>query len=515
MTGREVTRSEEVALWHWMSHHPHDRGIRMMSNAWALWISNLLSKLMLLAWQIVLARLMGVQEYGIYGAIGSLLLIGSVVSDLGTGIVVIREVAKRPKMAGKYLAGTLRLQPLLALLGYLLLLCTAALLGYTMEVILLLSLAGLSLFVDVLGNMAHNQFIAAEEMLVPSILGIAHVGLLLVLATGALVLGTNLWGFYIAVLAAGAVRALMYWLLLIRRGVRLSYQAGHTFLSQLVTGGLPIAGAAILLMASTQLHKLLMLSLTSPESTGVLTAAFLFVFGMEEFLLTPWLVATLPWMSQSNSKGESGIFQALVEKLAFWNLSISVPSAMALSLVSEPLLRVVFGIQFSAGAGILQILVWYTVVKMVGAIFAQVLIVKNRQRRLLTARAVSLVLNVTLALSFIPLMGGRGAAFAALLSELPAVALFAVSSSMPKGWWRGVGNRLWRLVVSGIVSAAVALGLRSLSLVLALLSGAITYSILLLLTRAIKANELRLLWHMLQNLPKASQIGRQYSGESL
>lgn len=505
-----VTQATDPAAW--MDEQVFaDPGARVLRNAAAMWTSNIISKGLLFLWQILLARALGAEGYGIYGTIGALLAIGAVVPDLGMGLIVIREAAKRPSQRGRYLAATLSLQPLLAASGYVLLLLVAFVLGYETTLIHLLALAAAGLLVDVFGNMAHNQLLAAERMLVPAVIGVAHVILLMALAGAALAGGGGLWGLYLALLSAGVLRSLVYWLSLRRAGIRPTFPLDLGMTRQLVLSGLPLAATAFISLASAHVDKLLTTALAGPRGTGYLTAAFVVVFGVVELLSTPWLVATLPWMSRSYGRGESHVFLSLIEKLTALSMLLGLPLAVGISLLALPLTRWLFGAAYIQTASVLQVLIWYALINMANGVFAQTLTVQDRQRWLLIARAFGLAFNLALALTLIPSLGVPGAALAALLSECAVLAQFSLLARLPAHWWRRLSDRLWRLALSGVALAATLIGLSRIHPLLAVLSALPVYLILIRASGAARRQDWRLLRRLLAVLPRSAGLQRARS----
>ncbi|MEP0764482.1 MAG: oligosaccharide flippase family protein, partial [Chloroflexota bacterium] len=264
---------------------------RAARNATALALSNIVSKGVLFAWQLILARWLGAEGYGIYGTIGALLAVGAAIPDFGMGLIVIRDVANRPQDANRYLTATLTLQPILAALGYVVLMLAAFLLGYDAELRALLAFAALSLLVDALGNMCHNQLLAVERMVIPAAIATGHVIALVVLAGIALAAGAGLWGLYAATLVAGLLRAAVYWAALLRAGARPQFPVDRAVARGLLIAGWPIAVTSFLALAYQHADKLITTAVIGTEGTGQLTAGFVIVFGVIELLSTTVLVA--------------------------------------------------------------------------------------------------------------------------------------------------------------------------------------------------------------------------------
>ena len=104
---------------------------RAARNVGALAITSLVSKGALFAWQIVLARWIGDGSYGVYGTVGSLGLITQIVISFSIGLIIIRDVARYPEQAGKYLSATLFIQTSLSIVAFILMNAAAWMIGYS------------------------------------------------------------------------------------------------------------------------------------------------------------------------------------------------------------------------------------------------------------------------------------------------------------------------------------------------------------------------------------------------
>ncbi|MEW6578860.1 MAG: oligosaccharide flippase family protein [Chloroflexota bacterium] len=486
---------------------------RAARNATALALSNIASKGVLFAWQLLLARWLGAEGYGVYGTIGALLAVGAAIPDFGMGLIVIRDVANRPQDANRYLTATLTLQPILAALGYVVLTVAAFLFDYDAELRALLAFAALSLLVDALGNMCHNQLLAIERMVIPAAIATGHVILLVILAGIALAAGAGLWGLYAATLIAGLLRAAVYWAALLRAGARPQFPVDRAVARGLLIAGWPIAVTSFLALAYQHADKLLTTALIGAEGTGQLTAGFVIVFGVIELLSTTVLVAVFPLMSRTYAGGQRRLFEVMLEKLAFFNLTLSLPIAIFTSLLAVPLSAWVFGAEFTRTADVLRILIWYTVVTMIVNVFAKALLVQNRQRRLMIIRAGGLALNVLLLLILLPALDVPGAAVATLIAESAILVAVVRSFTFPADWWGRVINHLWRMALVGVLLAGIVLALRTVHPLVAALVGAPAYVALLLLSGALARDDWDLIYRLATAMPGGALIGRWWRRE--
>lgn len=486
---------------------------RAARNATALAISNVVSKGVLFAWQLVLARWLGAEGYGVYGTIGALMAVGAAIPDFGIGLIVIRDVANRPQDANRYLTATLALQPILAALGYAVLIVAAFLFGYDAELRALLAFAGLNLLVDALGNMCHNQLLAVERMVIPAAIATGHVMVLVILAGIALAAGAGLWGLYAATLIAGLLRAAVYWAALLRVGARPQLPVDWDLARGLLVAGWPIAVTSFLALAYQHADKLITTALIGTEGTGQLTAGFVIVFGVIELLSTTVLVAVFPLMSRTYASGQRRLFEVMLEKLAFLNLTVSLPIAIFTSLLAVPLAGWLFGADFTRTADVLRILIWYTVVAMISAVFAKALLVQNRQRRLMVIRVSGLLLNIALLLVLLPALEVPGAAVATLIAESAILLAVVRSFHFPADWWARTLHHLWRLGVVGAALTVIVLALRTVHPLLAALVGAPAYVVLLLLSGAFARDDWDLIYRLATAMPGGALIGRWWRRE--
>ncbi|MCA9910008.1 MAG: oligosaccharide flippase family protein, partial [Anaerolineae bacterium] len=290
-----------------------DAARRAARNVGAIALAQIVSKGALFAWQLVLIPLLGKSAYGIYTTVTAFFLVGVAVASFGMGNIVIREVARRTALAGKYLSATLFYQTILALVAYLGINAVAALGDYTPEVRGFVAVAGLSLFVDQLGTMVYEQLLAREQMVTTSLVEIGTVIVRIVLTALALVAGLGLVGVYAATILSGLARALVLWRALLADGVRPEFPLDRALVRNLFADATPLALAAFVNQAYTQLDRLVT-GRFIPEGVAYLGAAFIIIVGMVELLSTTVLIAVFPIMSRTYSENPV-VFRALVSRL--------------------------------------------------------------------------------------------------------------------------------------------------------------------------------------------------------
>jgi O-antigen/teichoic acid export membrane protein len=484
---------------------------RVARNAGAIAAARLISSAVLFGWQLALAVLLSKTDLGINGTVMSLFAVGVPLASFSMGLIVIRDVARQPQRAGQYLSATLFIQTILALLAYIGINGAAVAFGYESEIRAFVGIAGLSLFVDLLGNLCYDQLLARERMITTSLVDVLHIFIRIGLAALMLLSGYGLLGVYAATLTSGLIRSGWLASALWRSGVRPAWPLERTVVGPLLVNSAPLALSAFLSLAYQHADKLMTTSLIGAESTADLVLAFVIIYGVVELLSTTILVATYPMMSRAYTSAEGGsLYGFIVQKLAFFTLLISLPLALVLTVFSDDLIVPFLGQQYAPAAQVLSVLIWYALLTMIGNVFAQALMVQNRQRRLLVVRASGLTSNILLNLLFIPRFGVTGAALASVCAEALVLTLM-LTSFRGSGWsLRPFIPRLLRLGLLAVVVVVAMLALGGVSPVLGMGGGLLLYAGGVLLARVLAADDWDLLYRLTAAMPGGALILRYW-----
>lgn len=483
---------------------------RAARNAGALLIANLISKGSLFAWQLILAPWLGTLAYGVYGTVGALTAIGASVASFSMGLIVIRDVARDHAAAGRYWSALLVAQTFLAMLAYGLV--NGAALSYDDAIRAYAALASLNIIIDVFGNMSHDLLVAREKMLPTSAVEVGHIALRIVLAALGLSLGYGLLSVYGAAILTGLGRVLLLSWLNWRDGIRPQFPVDAAILRPLLRNSAPLALTSFLVLAYQHADKLMTTGIIGAAQTGYLTAAFVLNFGVVEIISTTLLVATYPLLARY-AQENAALFGVIVEKLALFMLVVSLPIALTLSLYAEAITVPLFGAAFQPTAGILSILIWYTLLTMLGNVLTRGLLVQNRQRLILVIRVTGLLGNIALnAFLLWRFRDPRGAALASVIAEAVILLLLFLSFKAPGLAWR---RNLPRVAMLLLVATAMALCLLLLREVwpLGLLLAGLIYLGGLIFTPVFAPSDWDLLYRLVAAMPGGGLIRRFWRRE--
>lgn len=498
-----------------VNHISADDARRAARNVGALVLASVLSKGVLFVWQIVLAPLLGPAEFGIYNTVIALMAVGTAIANFGIGPIAIREVASHPKKIDQYAASMLVSQTVLSLVSYVGVLALALAFDYSPTILAFTAIAAISLIIDIFGSIANDLLLARERMVVTSIVEIAHIVLRVALAGLALWWGWGLLGVYLATLLTGVLRSAVLWGIQWREGLRPQFPILRDLTWRMLVNSAPLAANALLFQFYQNLDKLMTTSIIGVESTGYIGIAFMIHFGIMELLSSQILNATYPLLSRYHASDTPETFGFLAEKLVRFMLIAGLPAALLLSIFSQEIIVFIFSTEYAPTAGILQIFIWYTLLSMMGNVFARALLIQNRQRQTLIIRVLSLALNAALNVALlVRLQDPRGAAIASVAAEMLALGLLAWVFSAAGFDWSQLFRSAGRVLLLGIVTAAVMISIGGMQPLAGMLAGAVVYLLGILRGGVLLPTDWDLLYRLVAALPGGDFIRRYWQRET-
>lgn len=371
---------------------------------------------------LLIARLLGAEDFGRYAALMAWLALFQVAAEFGQEPVLVRLLAQeRPAEAAALVQGALAMRiALAAAVGLLLVSMGGLVLPAIGRAPLVLAAGGLvagsGLALRALFRTAHR----IEWMCVTAIANLgAFAGVLI--AARALGLGVagavGAWaaGQLAASLAAGRLAAALV-------APRPRWCGRATAL--LARSGWALALNGFLLTVTLRVGQLIVLRSEGPAAVGYLAAGSRLA---EAFALIPesLMLVLLPVLSATDRDARET--QRMISAQAVRYLALlALAAIIAVSITAPTLLRVLFGPAYVAGTPALRILAWLALLAASGSVFTNLLIARRFERLLLALNASGSALTLGLSLLLVPRMGFVGAAAATLLASVAAQAILLV-----------------------------------------------------------------------------------------
>jgi O-antigen/teichoic acid export membrane protein len=435
------------------------------------------SKLVSVVFFVVLARELGDDGFGIFTFGLALAAIVTVLAGFGQDLVLAREVARDRGRVAEYFANTNGLKLAVALPGVALAVAVMALVGADDETVAVVALLGVALTAELLTNTSFAVYQAFERLVYVPVVIISQRLFTAVVAIAALVAGADVIAvaaIYLAgsLLALGLAVAIQF-----ARFGRPSIAIDIGVWPRLMRAALPIGVATAFQVVVFRVDAALLAAFEPAAVVGDYGAAFRL---FEATLFVSWAVtaAVYPAVARLAASAELEVGEMLDRSLKL-TLAAVAPAAVGAALLADPLVRLLYGEEFSEGAVALQILAPAIVLYSLAYVSGGVLVARNRQRVLAWANGAVAVGSVAANLALIPLLSLRGAALVATAAQLVLSAVLLTEAS------RVAGRRRWaRILLGPALASAAAAGTMALlrdELGVAIAAGLAAYVVVLAL----------------------------------
>ena len=365
------------------------------------------------------ARLLGIDNFSKYVLILTFISFFYIISDWGLSTLTIRNVARRTEETNEYLKQTILLRIVFSLLSYFALLAVILLLRYPKDIVLLISIVGLSLFTNNILNSYNATFSAHEKMHIPAVIGMVFSTLFLFL--GVLILYLNLGLFVIMslILFLGIINVVVTNKLIKKYyGYTLKFDLSlnYTYFKKIIAQATPFAVLSILSIIYFRVDTIMLSKLQPLETVGLYNAAYK-VIEFLRFIPVCLLGAYFPMMSR-HAKTSIEDLRKNYFKTTGILLAVIIPVVIICSLFATKIILLLFGSAYLPAASALRILIWAGFIMYLSAPIGNVLYNSNKIMLFVPFAVFNTLLNIILNFIFIPKYSYIGASYTTLVTEI-------------------------------------------------------------------------------------------------
>ncbi|MDP1544572.1 MAG: oligosaccharide flippase family protein [Anaerolineales bacterium] len=368
----------------------------MRKNSFWLLFARLTAQALAILFAAVIARKLGVDDFGQFAFIASLIFIGNTVTSFGTDTFLVREIA-RANQVTRVAAQALALQLLLSLLY------CFAMLAFRSAPLLLYSLVLFPLAIFSVNSALLRALDRMDLFWALSLLnGLLQVAaayfsadvftLCLFLLIGQILLSTVSYSICSASLPTFSLFPL----------------GSFSPIFKLI---LPFAALTILLVLIQRLGVLSVSAILGDSATGLFSSITRIVDGLKvgHYAI---LGALLPALARGSPDSWRSFRKAFVLLL-----TVSLVFAIMLGMFSNPIILILYGNEFGQVSGPLSLLGWSLLPYTVSSFISYDLIARGLENIIVKSSVIALVLYVTLYLWLIPIYGFQGAVWSTLIGE--------------------------------------------------------------------------------------------------
>lgn len=451
-----------------------------------LTVASVLQKVISFFYFIFVARMIQVENTGVYFFAITFTTIFTVVADFGMGPVLTREAARFPDRAQNYFNTVFWTKIMFGLGAYLLIVFFANILHYPESTKLLIYISGITMFSDNLTTAFNSIFRARKNLVYESMGVIGSQFATLVIGTFALFNHWSLVWLIIAYTIPSSLN-LLYMSLALKKvyGITVKFIWNSQVFKIFVATALPFALAGIIGRLYSYSDSLLMSKMLTAKELGFWSVPYKISFAFQ-FIPVALSASVYPVFS-SLFLTEKTAIGPLFEKSWRYLFAIVFPLSLGLIAVADPVVRHAFGEQYAPSITPLRILLVSLIFGFLALITGALLNATNRQKTQTGLIATVLIINIILNLILLPKFRINGAAIAALVSNavLCLVGFYFSIRQVPirlKNIASYINQTLWPAAVMAIVVYALS---HKIHYLFAIVIGGIIYITLLFFTKVL------------------------------
>lgn len=221
--------------------------------------------------------------------------------------------------------------------------------------------------------------------------------------------------------AVGSEVILAYSLLVIQYQITdnniFKWSINWSLIKNLIKRAWPFTISSLMIIMYMRLDQIMLGTMINEKEVGQFSAA---VRVTELFLFLPMAVASsaLPGLLKTRQEEGREAYLVKMQNLCNYMFLIALLLALGVTVFSHLIIKILYGNAYAESAGILIIHVWSLVGTFMGVSGSNFLVVEGLQKYSLYRTIIGLIVNVSLNIVLIPVIGGYGAALATMVSQI-------------------------------------------------------------------------------------------------
>ncbi len=446
-----------------------------------LFVSQIITSICGFIWTILMARYLGVQQYGIFGFAVSLTGILCILFDFGIGLHSVRHIATDYDSAPKYLGNAIPLKGLFSIFGFFVILIVLIIMKCDQLTITVTLLITIEQIIKKFVELMTATFQAFEEGKFQGISNTLLNVLTFIFILIAIYTDLGLYGISIAYIIANILALVYCYHVLTKHLTKPNYELDKEFCKMITIASLPFAASVILSSIYYSIDMVMLTNIVGSYATGIYNATYKLI-GVLTLFYGIYSAVIFPVMSKFFKNNESMLL-TLYEKSIKYLLLAIIPIAIATMYYSKDIIHLIYGHQYDAASSILSILIWTVCLLFVSGAGNTLLNASYKEVTVTKIYAIAAVFNVALNFILIPYLSYDGAAITTVLSD---VLIVIIQSYVIYKLGHRPNKKLYIdivKIITGSIILGIALYFLNLNMWVALPVGIIIYFVTLYLLR--------------------------------
>ncbi len=448
--------------------------------SWLL-ISQIIVSICGFIWTILMARYLGVEEYGIFGFAVSLTGILCILFDLGIGIHSVRHIATDYDSAPKYLGNAIPLKGLFSICGFVIIFIILLFMKADELTIIVTLLFAIEQIIKKFVELMNATFQAFEEGKYQGILNTLMNVILFIFIIIAIYCDLGLYGIAFAYIFANILALIYGYYILNKYIAKPNYEFDKTFCKNVTIAAIPFAATAILSSIYYSIDMVMLTNIVGNYATGIYNATYKLISVLTLFYGI-YTAVIFPVMSKFYKNDEKMLLVSYEKSIKYLMLII-IPLAIATMFYSTDIIHLIYGHEYESAASVLSILIWTVCLLFISGAGNSLLNASYKEVSVTKIYFIAAVFNVVLNIILIPYLSYIGAAITTVLSDLLIV---IIQSYVIYKLGHRPNKKLYYDIIRIIIGSAIlgiALYFLNLNMWVAIPVGIIIYLIIIYLLR--------------------------------
>lgn len=380
-------------------------------------VASVLQKIVSFVYFAIIARIIGVDNTGIYFFAVAYTTIFVVFADFGLGTVFTREASRNKEKAAGYLNTLISAKLMFGVLTYILVVVSVNLLGYSDLTKNLIYISGITMFFDNIHNIFYSFFRSKQNLFFESVGIVFSQILTLIIGTLALFNKLPLYWLILAYTIPSFLNV-VYVSLIYRSYFKLKLLLSFDFslFKKFLIIAWPFALAGAIMRLYNYSDSLLMSKMLTPRELGLWGVVYKMSSSFY-FLAIALSSSIYPVFSTMYIKDKAKVIY-LFQKSYRYLFFLSFPIIGGIMVLAQPIMNLVYGSEYSPSVLPLQIAIVSLIFVFVTYINGSLLNAIDKQKLNTAILGSALVISIILNIILLPRLGIIGAAIVVVLTSI-------------------------------------------------------------------------------------------------
>lgn len=379
-------------------------------------ISQIIGSICGFIWTILMARYLGVYEYGVLGFAMSLSGMLAVTIDLGISTHIVRHIATDYDSAPKYLGNAIPLKSIFALGTFFLTLFILIIMKSNELTITITLLFTIEMIIKSFISLLNGAFQAFEEGKYQGIGNTLLNLILFVFIILSIFTDLGILGISISYVLANIIGLIYCYYVFNKHIAQPKFEFDKTFCRKITLVSLPFAATGLLYSIYYSIDLVMLTNIVGNYATGIYNATYKLISVLTLFY-SVYLAVIFPVMSRF-FKNDTKLLIIGYEKSVKYLMLIMIPIATATMFYSLDIIQLVYGHEFDAASSVLCILIWTVCILFVNGAGNTLLNASHKEITVTKIYAIAALFNIALNFVMIPSFSFNGAAISTVFTDI-------------------------------------------------------------------------------------------------